>query len=128
MNYNQQELLEKHRKHNKEYYLKNKDKKRIYDSKRYKIDPVIYRDRRLKQLYGINTEQYNQMFVDQNGACAICGGNQRRKGWSLCVDHNHITGKIRSLLCFRCNFAIGQFRDDMQLVQKSLNYLKKHND
>ena len=64
------------------------------------------------------------MFNKQNGKCAICGKHQIELKQSLCVDHNHTTGKVNGLLCTRCNGAIGMFNDDIILLEKAINYLK----
>lgn len=56
--------------------------------------------------YGITNAEYIKMFEDQLGVCAICGSSSKR--W-LTVDHCHLTGKIRGLLCFACNVRLGYF-------------------
>lgn len=76
---------------------------------------------RLKYLYGITEEDYENLFEKQNGQCAICGKNIK-----LVVDHNHETGKIRALLCGNCNRGIGIFQDNPNLLYKAASYLKKH--
>lgn len=63
----------------------------------------------LKSRYNITLKQYNQMFENQKGCCAICGIHQSKLDKSLGVDHNHITGKIRKLLCCKCNSAVGTY-------------------
>lgn len=80
----------------------------------------------LKRYYGITVEQYNAMFAYQNGACAICGKPESEQSRKLSVDHNHETGAVRGLLCDNCNHAIGMFQDDIDLLQKAINYLKMH--
>jgi hypothetical protein len=59
------------------------------------------------------------MFKAQSGKCAICG---KRK--PLGVDHCHVTGKIRKLICIKCNTGIGMFGDSPVLIKKALEYLK----
>lgn len=78
--------------------------------------------------YNITQEQYDQMLQVQHGVCACChqpetvtqNGELRR----LCVDHCHITGKVRSLLCHKCNAGLGQFNDDIQQLSDAIEYLK----
>lgn len=85
--------------------------------------------RTLKSRRGINLDQYNTMLLRQDGQCAICSTRETNaKGTKerFCVDHDHITGKIRGLLCFRCNTAIGLLRDSSSFAQKAVEYLKKH--
>jgi hypothetical protein len=81
--------------------------------------------------FGINIEQYQKMFDEQNGCCAVCGeteteihprsGRLRR----LAVDHCHKTGKVRGLLCNNCNRAIGLLKDDPTVLRSAINYLEK---
>ena len=60
---------------------------------------------RAKQL-GITDEGYQALLEAQGGKCAICGNPPKEGGRRLHVDHNHRTGKVRGLLCFRCNRAL----------------------
>ena len=78
---------------------------------------------------GINftIEQYNDLLEKQNGVCAICGVEKNKNNSSLCVDHDHKTGKIRGLLCHLCNTAIGKFNDDILLLEKAIKYIKDKN-
>lgn len=78
--------------------------------------------------YGITHEQYEKMLFHQNGLCAICGSKQSHRGSDhLFVDHCHKTGKVRALLCHGCNAGIGQLREDPQILENAILYLKKHN-
>lgn len=80
----------------------------------------------LKLTYGITVEQYNQMFVDQYGKCAICKCSDWGHNSRPSVDHNHTTGVIRGLLCHSCNAAIGLLKDSADVVTSALAYLVKH--
>ena len=73
-----------------------------------------------KKVYGISLADYEAMFERQGGACAIC----KRTGLTLCVDHCHLTGEVRGLLCIRCNSAIGFCNDDPVLLQAAAAYLR----
>jgi hypothetical protein len=75
--------------------------------------------------YNLPYEEYSRMVEDQNGKCAICLELPSRT--HLDVDHNHATGKIRQLLCSRCNTAIGLLKESQELFQKATEYLLKHN-
>lgn len=72
-------------------------------------------------------EQYDQMFNEQNGCCDICNKTELEIKGPLVVDHNHKTGKIRSLLCNGCNSMIGYSRENINTLLAGINYLKKHN-
>lgn len=82
----------------------------------------------LKVNYGITAEQYNEMFSNQNGCCAICAIHQSKLKRRLSVDHNHDTGKVRELLCNHCNSALGIMRESTELFNKAINYLQKHKE
>lgn len=71
--------------------------------------------------YGITVERFNELVSLQNSQCAICGISPKL----LNVDHCHSTGKVRGLLCTKCNHAIGQFGDNLAGLEKAYNYLKK---
>ena len=70
--------------------------------------------------------EYQQKLEQQNGVCAICFGTDTGK--SLAVDHDHVTGQIRGLLCGRCNPAIGYLRDSAELARKVANYLEQYKE
>jgi hypothetical protein len=87
--------------------------------------PESYRVERLRK-YRMTLDDYDRMLSDQNGVCAICGGPQDWKGRTLLnVDHCHDTGRVRGLLCHRCNTAIGLMKDDVVRLQSAINYLNK---
>lgn len=78
----------------------------------------------IKNTYGLTLEQYDQMFEDQGGVCKTCG-KVNRDGRRLYIDHNHETGKVRGLLCHRCNSLLGFVKDDIDILQNILAYLKE---
>lgn len=59
------------------------------------------------------------MFAEQDGLCAIC-----REAPAQHVDHDHDTKRVRGLLCFNCNGALGQFRDRTDLMLRAVAYLR----
>ena len=86
----------------------------------------------LKKSYGITYDDYNKMFIEQNGCCAICDThitdiNHKHKK-HLCIDHNHETGKVRGLLCDSCNRGIGLLKDNYKILIKAANYLKSNDE
>lgn len=87
-------------------------------------NPDVTKGYHLKDSFGITFEEYRQKLTEQNGVCAVCNqGPEKRK---LCVDHDHESGKIRGLLCGRCNTALGSLKESVVIIQALLEYLKKH--
>lgn len=80
-----------------------------------------FRRSRLRLQYGITVETYDQMLAAQGGACAICGAEPQEA--RLSVDHCHVTGRVRGLLCTRCNRGVGHLRDDPELIRRAAAYI-----
>ena len=83
------------------------------------------RDGYLRRKYGITIKEYDEMFRAQNGVCGICG-REPHPTISLHVDHDHETGKVRGLTCFRCNQALGAFGEDPTFLRAAAAYLDRH--
>jgi hypothetical protein len=64
------------------------------------------------------------MFEEQGGCCALCGKHQSELKKALHVDHDHKTGRVRKLLCAKCNLASGAFDDDIGLLSACIEYLE----
>ncbi len=81
--------------------------------------------------YNVTQEQFEHMVAEQGGLCAICGNIERvihgGRLRSLCIDHNHVTGKIRRLLCSTCNRVLGLMGDDPERLRKAASYLEMYN-
>jgi hypothetical protein len=79
--------------------------------------------------YGITFEQYEAMLAEQHNRCAICGSepdpNGRRSAGRLHVDHDHETGRVRGLLCNRCNPGVGYFLHDTDRLRAAIAYLER---
>jgi len=78
----------------------------------------------LKRKFGMTVEQYDVMLAAQGGGCCICG-RPPRDDISLHVDHDHSTGMIRGILCFRCNNALADFQEDPALLIKAAGYVSR---
>jgi len=85
------------------------------------------RDNHLKRLYGISEEEYDNLLVSQDFRCAVCREESKTLGKNarLHVDHDHLTGRVRGLLCYACNIAIGFLEEDPERVQKIMDYLER---
>lgn len=79
--------------------------------------------KRLEVKYGINSEQRDAMFEAQGSCCKICGKHESGHRRALAVDHCHITGAVRGLLCDNCNRGMGYFQDDVELLRAAIKYL-----
>ena len=84
-----------------------------------------------KVRYNLSMETYKQMLENQNYVCAICGKPETSKNAvgdikPLAVDHCHSTGKIRGLLCHKCNVLLGKASDDVSILENAIKYLKEH--
>ncbi len=80
---------------------------------------------KLKTKFGLEIDRYEEMLETQAGLCAICC-ETCISGKRLSVDHNHSSGAVRGLLCARCNFGLGYFRDRPDLLESAIEYLKLH--
>jgi hypothetical protein len=102
----------------KRYYIKNREiiKQKAKHGKR-------------RWLYGLTEAAFAQMLLDQNGCCAICSRTFDTSGPKLakpCVDHCHATGRIRALLCTRCNSTVGFADDNVETLRSAIAYLERH--
>lgn len=84
--------------------------------------------------FGLPVAEYEKMVLMQNGVCAICQKTESMvcphngKTFPLSVDHDHATGKVRSLLCKRCNMMIGKSSENPQLLRLAADYLERHSE
>jgi hypothetical protein len=73
-----------------------------------------------RRLYGLNEEEYNNMILSQNNLCAICNKPSDK---TLHIDHDHVTGRVRGLLCSNCNLGIGLLEEDLIVLNRAIEYL-----
>ena len=97
---------------------------------RKKLGKDYVRNCNLKCAHGLTLEEYNTKLTEQNGVCASCHKKEVGKNQfgllPLAVDHDHSTGKIRGLLCMRCNRALGMLGDSETIIENLLTYRRKH--
>lgn len=99
----------------KEYQQKYPDKSKVYQKR---ANNKLRRD----------NELYDKFYIKQNGCCAICGKHQSSLDYSLCFDHNHLTGNERGLLCRVCNLGIANLKTDecgIELLKMAIKYIEK---
>lgn len=101
---------------------------RKYDREYRKANPKKIRSINLKRLYGLTLEDFNRILLQQDNKCAICPHEHLdgHKSTILHVDHDHITGANRGLLCKKCNTGLGEFKDNIQWLLNAVEYLKKY--
>jgi hypothetical protein len=127
---NRESLIEKSRRQ----YAENRDRRiesarkwRIANGERIKATRRLRaeRDRELwlKNHFGITLADYDAMLERQGGGCAICGCRRSKNGKRLAVDHCHVTGDVRGLLCDNCNRGLGYFGDNSERLTKAAEYL-----
>jgi len=117
---------EKHRERNRKYYAEHPEKHRERNRKWQAEHPEKGREREYRRNYGITIEDYERRLVEQDGKCAICGEPPSVGGKRLSVDHDHETGKIRALLCQRCNLVVGGLKESAAFARLVADYLEKH--
>lgn len=84
------------------------------------------RARHLHKRYRLSVAEYDALAASQNRRCAICATDKptKNKPRSFAVDHDHLTGKVRGLLCFRCNVGLGLLGDRSASAQSAIQYLR----
>lgn len=91
-------------------------------------NPDHVRNLKYQNKFGITLEQYNSMFTKQNGLCLGCYRHQKDDKRAFAVDHSHITGIVRGLLCGNCNVALGNAKDDPVILRRLADYLEARGD
>ena len=129
--------VEKLREKRRQYVLANPEK--IREQSRMQLEKPGSKEKRhayriarqevtygyhISRKYKLSVDDYKNMVSMQRGKCAICGGDN--DGKKLHVDHDHVTGIVRELLCNKCNHGLGNFVDDIELLKKAELYLIKH--
>jgi len=103
-------------KYQSDYGKKNRVRRREY---------VRFHSRKhvLKKQYKLTIEDYTNLYNSQGGKCAICDKEIALMAHSTHVDHCHISGKVRGVLCRLCNQGLGSFKDNEESLRKAINYL-----
>jgi hypothetical protein len=116
----------------KVFYKNNKEKILAHVRAHARRNKDKVKNRVLKKYFGITLSDYNSRLEKQANCCAICNeqethkANNGNKIRSLAVDHCHKTGKIRGLLCTKCNTAIGLLRDDVLIMGRAMEYIAQY--
>ena len=84
-------------------------------------------EKNLRNNYQLSAEDFNDLWQKQQGKCGVCSVGMSPRGRtsdSVCVDHNHLTGQVRGLLCRGCNHGIGQLKDCPDVLEAAARYLR----
>ena len=100
--------------------------RRMATKEYYARHPGKLRERSLKYLYGMSLLAFDRLWLKQGGECAICSISfgECRRGGGVQVDHSHLTGEVRGLLCERCNRMLGHAKDNPEVVERAAVYLR----
>jgi len=107
-----------------------KDCQSTYTKKYRERNKDKVKDSQLMSVYGITLAERDSMFEEQDGECAICKREMvRDRGPAenhCCIDHDHDSGKVRGLLCLKCNTGIGMLKDNPKVLRAAADYLEEH--
>lgn len=114
----------------REWRSKRKDYDKEYHKRRYAANPEYYKEKALRWYrnnklkhkcykFNISPSTYQKLAEGQEGKCALC-----LKERPLVIDHDHLTKKVRGLLCNTCNLSLGMFEDSIPILRKAIKYLK----
>ncbi len=118
--------IEKQREYQRRFREKNREYLRQYQRDWTAAHPEARRKKQLR-LYNLTPEVYDEMLARQGYLCAGCGGAPTARD-KFFVDHDHVTGKVRGLLCHHCNVSIGMAKDDPAVLEKLAAYLRSHKE
>jgi hypothetical protein len=116
----------------KVYREANREKRRAYIRDRYATDSEFRAKKKAKDIekyhertcrrHGISVAEFDAMLTRQHGACGIC---ERPFQCTPHIDHCHVTGKVRGLLCNKCNLGLGYYDDDPTFLRNAARYLER---
>jgi len=112
-----------------ERYQANKEryKKRNEEWRQKNLERVAFNNwtKNIKRYFGITPEDYELIYNNQEGCCAICKKHSSTFRIRLAVDHDHDTGEVRGLLCDRCNRGIGMLKDSPEICRQAAQYIEE---
>lgn len=114
---------EERKEYSKKYYHEHIEENRKRGREYNKTHKRENKNRALIRYHGLTLIEYENMVQNQKGRCAICGEVPSKR---LVVDHDHRTGKIRKLLCDYCNIGLGHVKDNIEILENMIEYLKQY--
>jgi hypothetical protein len=118
---------DKRKEQKRRHYEKHKDRIDQRAKDWYENNKERHVHNALLRKYGVTLEQYNLLRAQQDFRCAICNDHEDSVGKKMFVDHDHVTGKIRKLLCTKCNVGIGMLKDSADIMERAAKYIRDHN-
>lgn len=109
------------------HYEKHKDRIDQRAKDWYENNKERHINNALLRKYGVTLDQYNLLRAQQDFRCAVCDAHETDIGKQMFVDHDHVTGKIRKLLCTKCNVGIGMLQDNPDIMERAAKYIRDHN-
>lgn len=115
---------EKAKQQSRDWYFANREEVLKRSAERNPIRNAIARKRK----YGLTPEQIEAIVTSQCGRCLLCKKKPEDRGCKprLIVDHCHASGKVRGMLCDKCNLVLGLVDDDPEVLARMINYLNGH--
>lgn len=104
----------------KEYGRRNAEVTKAYHQSEKVKNKAI--NRHMETKYGLARTQYNEMIESQHNQCKICGVSFGDR-YTIHIDHCHVSGKVRGLLCYNCNLALGNVKDNTDVLRNMIDYL-----
>jgi hypothetical protein len=130
---NKERLRASRSEYQKQWYQRNKEAAKERAATQRRLNPAKAKENAWRcQQIDCTFDLFQKLYAEQQGLCAICGNPETAKDprtgvvKSLAVDHCHKTGRVRGLLCHRCNKALGFFDDSIKVLQQSIVYLRKN--
>lgn len=95
-----------------------------YKKRRFAANPDWQLEQGYRRKYGMTLADYDRMYAVQCGRCALCNSDKPGAPHGrFCVDHDHQTGRVRALLCQKCNVGLGHFNDDPSMLKLAAQYI-----
>src|SRR3990172_5025755 len=100
------------------------NRERIKTNRRKYIESGRNALRQRTIFYGITPQQYDELLIKQDYLCAVCGSDLGDK--RPCVDHDHVTGKVRGIVHRECNTLLGMAKDSLEILERAIAYLGRN--
>lgn len=111
----------------REYHSRNREACREKMRARYASNKDRYREKWIEKKYGKGALAFYNAEIAKDDKCRICGISESdAPGGRLAIDHCHATGRLRGLLCSKCNTGIGLLGDNRAILQAAITYLEAH--